>query len=89
MRVLRWTVLAVLVLGTTACGVFRPDRALQGATGVAAHDLCSETFVSGLDPDQVYAESLLPRPGFRLVSWAMRVAVDRERREVRTSLAGA
>lgn len=84
----RWVILAVVVLATTACGVFRPDRALRVATGVAAHDLCSETFVSGLDPDQVFAESLAPRPGFGFVSWTMLVNVDRERREVRTSLAG-
>ena len=84
----RWVILAVVVLATTACGVFRPDQALRVATGVAAHDLCSETFVSGLDPDRVFAESLAPRPGFGLVSWTMFVNVDRERREVRTSLAG-
>lgn len=85
----RFVLLAALVLATAACSVFRPDHALRVATGVAAHDLCSETFVSGLDPEQIFAESLAPRPGFGLVSWAMLVDVDRTRREVRTSLAGA
>ena len=45
-----------------ACMIYRPDRALRTATGTAAHDLCSETFVSQLDPKQNFAESLAPRP---------------------------
>lgn len=77
-----------LMLGVSACGVYRPDRALRVATGVAAHDLCSETFVSGLDPDLTFAESLKPRPGFGSVAWAMHYAVDRQQREVRTSIVG-
>jgi hypothetical protein len=32
---------------------FRPDRAIRVATGVVAHDLCSKTFISGLDPQTV------------------------------------
>lgn len=76
---------AVVVAGV----IYRPDRALRTATGAAAHDLCSETFVSQLDPEQVFAESLAPRPGFRWIAWAMEHQVDHGRREARASLLGA
>ncbi|WP_374562563.1 serine hydrolase domain-containing protein [Ideonella sp.] len=79
---------AVVVAGVSACSTFRPDRALRVATGVAAHDLCSETFVSGLDPNVVFAESLQPRPGFNLVGWSLVYHVDTARREVDATLAG-
>ena len=68
--------------------VYRPDRALRTATGTAAHDLCSETFVSQLDPEQVFTESLAPRPGFRWIAWAVNFQVDPMRREARASLLG-
>lgn len=74
------------VLFLSACGVFRPDRALHTVTGVAAHDLCSEVFVSGLDPDRIFTESLKPRPGFELVAWALQYSVEREQRQVRAWL---
>ena len=72
-----------------ACLLFRPDRALRTATGSAAHDLCSETFVSQLDPEQVFVESLSPRPGFRWIAWAVNHRVDPTRREAHASLLGA
>ena len=34
---------------------FRPDRAIRVATGVVAHNVCSKTFVSGLDPQTVFS----------------------------------
>ena len=71
-----------------ACMIYRPDRALRTATGTAAHDLCSETFVSQLDPKQNFAESLAPRPGFRWLAWAVNYEVDTTRREARASLLG-
>ncbi|HEX7217442.1 MAG TPA: hypothetical protein VF578_24775 [Methylomirabilota bacterium] len=36
----------------------RPDTALRVATGLVSHTLCSDTFVIGLDPDRVAAETL-------------------------------
>ena len=79
-------VLAALTL--SGCAVLRPDRALRTATGTVAHDLCSETFVSGLDPATTFEESVAPRPGLRWISWTMHYDVDRERREVTASVAG-
>jgi len=87
LRVIRRLLIAVVVIG--ACVWFRPDRALKVAIGTTAHDLCSETFVSGLDPDQTFAESLKPRPGYRWIAGGMRYSVDRAHREVRASLLGA
>jgi CubicO group peptidase (beta-lactamase class C family) len=79
---------ALMGLGIIALALSRPDLALKTGVGTAAHDLCSETFVSGLDPSQTFAESLAPRPGFRWIAPAIRYEVDRERREVRASLLG-
>lgn len=80
---------AGVLLLATGCLMFRPDRALRTATGMAAHDLCSETFVAGLDPQQTFDQSIAPRPGMRKLAWALRRNVDREKREVQTSLLGA
>ena len=60
--------IALLVVLVAAALWFHPGRALRVATGTTAHDLCSETFVSGLDPRRTFAESLAPRPGYRLVA---------------------
>lgn len=82
--------LVVSLLAVVAiCIVFRPDRALRTATGMAAHDLCSETFVSGLDPQQTFDESIVPRPGMRMLRWALRYEVDREKGETQASFHGA
>jgi len=35
--------------------VYRPDRAVRVATGLVAHNICSKSFVSGLDPNTVFA----------------------------------
>lgn len=67
----------------------RPDRALRTATGMAAHDLCSETFVAGLDPKQTFAQSIAPRPGVSALARALRYRIDDETREVQVSLLGA
>ncbi len=55
---------------------------------MAAHDLCSETFVAGLDPQQTFAESIAPRPGMRRLGWALRYDVDHAKREAKASLLG-
>lgn len=80
--------LLALVLGISGCAWFRPDLAARVATGTTAHDLCSETFVSGLDPSQVFAENIKPRPGLNLIAPLLRYQVDREQGEVRADLAG-
>lgn len=81
-------VIAGVLLLVMGCLMFRPDRALRTATGMAAHDLCSETFVAGLDPEQTFDQSITPRPGMRTLAWGLRRDVDRAKRQVRTSFFG-
>jgi CubicO group peptidase (beta-lactamase class C family) len=66
----------------------RLDATLRVATGLVSHTLCSDTFVSGLDPAQVAAETLPGMPGIRRLLPLLRHDVDRTRREVRASVAG-
>jgi CubicO group peptidase (beta-lactamase class C family) len=58
------------------------------ATGFVATILCSETFVSGLDPDRVFSETTSAMPGAGLITWAMNYRVDRARKEVTVTLFG-
>ena len=52
-------------------------------TGFVASILCSESFVSGLDPDRVFAETTAAIPGAAWVSWALDYTVDRTRQDTR------
>ncbi len=85
-RTLIW--LALIFAGLVALGItFRPDRAIRVATGFVAHNICSKTFVSGLDPQTVFAETL-DRRGIRKLRWVLRYHVDRDRNIVDSSAAG-
>lgn len=75
-------------LSLCGCVLIRPDLAARVVTGTTAHDLCSETFVSGRDPEQTFEESLKPRPGFKAVAGAVKYEVDREQQQVRATFAG-
>ena len=79
---------ALAAVSVTGCDATRPDRAIRIGTANTSHTLCSGTFVSGLDPDQLFAESVEPSPGMGLVSWALHYQVDRGRRQVTTRVAG-
>jgi CubicO group peptidase (beta-lactamase class C family) len=76
-------------LGSVSAGLLGRD-ALARAVGVpvhfASHQLCSATFVAGLDPTQFYNEAIKPKLG--PVGSLLRYEVDPEGQEVRTSLAG-
>src|ERR1700704_4313886 len=77
-----------MVAALVALGIaFRPDRAIRVATGFVAHTICSKTFVSGLDPQTVFAETL-DRRGIRRLRWALRYHLDRGHNIVDASLAG-
>jgi CubicO group peptidase (beta-lactamase class C family) len=84
----------IIVLVTTAlCGALaltavRAHDAPRVATGFVAHTLCSQTFVSGLDPDQVFLESTAAMPGTGLITWAMDYKIDRARKDVTVTLLG-
>jgi CubicO group peptidase (beta-lactamase class C family) len=66
---------------------FRPDRAIRLATGGVAHLICSKTFVSGLDPQTVFTETL-ERPGFRRLRYVMDFRIDRKAGTVEASTLG-
>jgi CubicO group peptidase (beta-lactamase class C family) len=77
----------ILAVPIALCGTFRPDRAIRVATGVVAHNVCSKTFVSGLDPQTVFAETI-DRAGIRRLRWGLTYHLDRSGQTVEASLAG-
>lgn len=88
MRWLKWFALGlVLAVPTAACVIFRPDRALHVATGVVAHDVCSKSFVSGLDPQTVFSETV-ERDGLRRLRRLLTFQIDRAARTVDASVTG-
>jgi CubicO group peptidase (beta-lactamase class C family) len=81
-----WIALMFAISAALFAG-FRPDRAIRAVTGLIAHDICSKTFVSNLDPDQVFAEAVA-RPGIHRLRWMLRYDIDRSTKAVRATLAG-
>lgn len=77
---------AVVAVMLTAV-IFRPDRAIRVATGAVADAVCAKTFVSGLDPQAVFTESM-DRPGIRRLRWLMRYRLDRAQKTVEASVLG-
>src|SRR3954452_22659024 len=77
----------VLAAVLASAAIFRPDRAIRVATGLVAHNVCSKSFVSGLDPQTVFAETT-DRDGIRRLRWALRYHLDRTGQTVDASLAG-
>jgi CubicO group peptidase (beta-lactamase class C family) len=66
----------VLAVPIALWAKYRPDRAIRVATGYVAHNLCSKTFVSGLDPQTVFVEAS-DRAGIRDLRWFLRYQLDR------------
>jgi CubicO group peptidase (beta-lactamase class C family) len=88
-RKLIWLALIILVIASlSALAVtFRPDRAIRVATGFVAHNICSKTFVSGLDPQTIFEETT-DRRGIRRLRWVLRYQIDRGQHIVDASAAG-
>jgi hypothetical protein len=83
----------ILLVTTTLCGAVAltavpAHDAPRVATGFVAHILCSETFVSGLDPDRVFSETMAAMPGTGLITWAMDYKIDRAQKDVTVTLLG-
>ena len=88
MRWLKWIAAGlVLTVLTAACVIWRPDRAIRVATGVVAHNVCSKTFVSGLDPQTVFSETI-ERDGLRRLRRLLKFQLDRTAGTVDASVAG-
>jgi CubicO group peptidase (beta-lactamase class C family) len=80
-------ILAILIALLALGFAFRPDRAIRVATGFVAHTICSKTFVSGLDPQTVFSETL-DRQGIRRLRWGLNYRLDRTSGIVDASFAG-
>ena len=79
---------AVVVVGLAVPVVSRrPDRAIRVATGFVAHNVCSKSFVSGLDPQTVFNETM-DRDGLGRLRWGLNYHLDRTAQTVDASLAG-
>ena len=75
-------------LSVLALSAARARDVPKVVTGFVANVLCSETFVSGLDPDKNLAETTAAMPGAGLVGWALDYKLDRAKRDVTVTLAG-
>lgn len=85
----------LLVMGASSAalcaGVWffvRASRAIRVGTAVVSHTLCSGAFVSGLDPDSLYAEAVKPIPGQSVLAKRLKYVVDRKGRQVTATWAG-
>src|SRR5690349_8028626 len=75
-------------LGSLALTTVRAHDMPKVATGFVASVVCTETFVSGLEPARVFAETMSAMPGTGLISWALDYRVDRVRKDVTVTLFG-
>jgi CubicO group peptidase (beta-lactamase class C family) len=84
----------IFILTTTAVtaallfGAARARNVPKVATGFVANILCSESFISGIDPEKTFAETTDAMPGAHLLTWAMEFQVDRVRKDVTVTLFG-
>jgi CubicO group peptidase (beta-lactamase class C family) len=77
----------VVLVGIAAIVYWRPDRALEVASGLMAHNVCSATFISGLDAQATADELVKPMlPGF--VGPVLRYHADPTHKTVEASVAG-
>lgn len=79
---------AAIACAGLALGAARARDVPKVATGFVANVLCSETFVSGLDPRRNFVETNDAMPGTSLITWAMEYQVDRVRKDVTVTLFG-
>ncbi|MBI5323309.1 serine hydrolase [Bradyrhizobium sp.] len=79
---------ASTALSALALSAARARDMPKVATGFVANVICTETFVSGLDPERVFAETTSAMPGVGLITWALDYRVDRARRDVTVTLFG-
>ena len=79
---------ATAALGAMALSVASARDVPKVATGFMANVLCSAAFVSGLDPQRVFAETVAAMPGTGLISWALDYKLDRAEKDVTVTLLG-
>jgi CubicO group peptidase (beta-lactamase class C family) len=76
------------VLSALALTAARARDVPKVVTGFVANIICSETFVSGLDPQKTFSETTAAMPGVGLITWALDYNVDRTRKDVTVTLFG-
>ena len=74
------TLVVSAAIGALALSAARARDVPKVATGFVANVLCSGAFVSGLDPQRVFAETMAAMPGAGLISWAIDYKLDRAAR---------
>src|SRR5215470_14690818 len=79
---------STVALSALALTAARARDVPKVATGFVANVVCTETFVSGLDPARVFTETTSAMPGTGLISWALDYRVDRKRKDVTVTLLG-
>lgn len=79
---------ASTALSALALSAARARDVPKVATGYVANIVCTETFVSGLDPARVFAETTSAMPGVSLIAWALDYRVDHARKDVTVTLFG-
>jgi len=87
-RKLIFILAATTALSALALGVARAHDLPKVATGFVANVVCSETFVSGQEPDKIFADTTAAMPGAGLITWAMDYKVDRVAKDVTVTLFG-
>ncbi len=88
MGLVRWAASIMFVAALAIpVAIFHPERAIRVATGYVAHNICSKSFVSGLDPQSVFAETI-EREGIRRLRPLLQFDLDRADKTVDASLAG-
>jgi len=86
----KWIAIGLAIFIAALAGAtvhFRPDRAIRLATSSVAHMICTKAFVSGLEPQAVFAETM-DRPGFRRLRHVMTFEIDRKTRAVEAAALG-
>ncbi|MCP4614812.1 MAG: serine hydrolase [Bradyrhizobium sp.] len=79
---------ATTALSALALSAARARDVPKVATGFVANVICTETFVSGLEPARIFAETTAAMPGTGLIAWALDYRVDRARKDVTVTLFG-
>jgi CubicO group peptidase (beta-lactamase class C family) len=74
----------LLLAGCTAS----PLGLLDEASNAASQTVCDAAFVSHVSTDDALAKELLPEPGMGAVAWALSTDIDRDKGEVRSTIAG-
>jgi CubicO group peptidase (beta-lactamase class C family) len=87
-RKLIFVLATTTALSAVALGVARARDLPKVATGFLANVVCSETFVSGQDPERIFADTTAAMPGAHLITWAMDYNVDRVAKDVTVTLFG-